>query len=352
MPIYHIGVDLHKIFMQVVVMEGSGKIVDNRRIDTSPEAIEEYFKNIPKPSCVTIEATWGCYWVCDKLQSMGFDVKLAHPRNVKLISESKNKNDKVDGKVLADLERTNFLPEAYIPSLEIRNTRELLRYRMSLVNIRIRIKNKVHAALAKAGIVNHGYTDLFGTRGLEFLKSLELHEVYRNEINGYIELLDKVGEIIKGTEKSIMKYVKEESPEARLLITIPGISYFSALLIAMEIGDISRFMNYRKLCRYAGLVCSTRESGDKVIQGHIVKESNQYIRWCLVEAARKAKAADPRLKRKYDKMYRKSGHNKAVIVVARKMLVSIYFMLKNKTEYRIDNTNKSFRVSPGANLAA
>lgn len=100
------------------------------------------------------------------------------------------------------------------------------------------------------------------------------------------------------------RLVTEESPSAKLLMTIPGIGYFSAPLLAAEIGDIKRFRSYRKLCSYGGVVC-TDETADKVHHGHIIKDSNKHIRWVLIEAVDKAIKKDPQLASSYLKVLRK-----------------------------------------------
>jgi len=150
-----------------------------------------------------------------------------------------------------------------------------------------------------------------------------------------IETLDN---LIKSCEKEIRRSVKENK-DATLLMSVPRFSYFSALLMAAEIGDISRFSSYRKLCAYGGVVSSTKQSADKIYQGHIIKDSNKYIRWVLTEAVPKAIAKDQRLKVTYFKILREKGKSKAKIAVARKMLISIYYMLKNKSQYKFFHLN-------------
>jgi transposase len=120
---------------------------------------------------VTIEAVRNWYWLYELLEELGVAVKLVHPRKVRLIAESKNKSDKVDALVLAQLERTDYLPQAYIPPRPVRDMRELLRYRLVLVRLRTSLKNRIHALLDKLGI-QQSFTDLFGKAGRKFLTIL------------------------------------------------------------------------------------------------------------------------------------------------------------------------------------
>ncbi len=114
--------------------------------------------------------------------------------------------------------------------------RELLRYRASLVKIQTGIKNKVHTILAKNNI-SHGYSDLFGKEGMAFLHSLSLPENYRIAFEGYLSVLDNVRREIRIASKRVQQ-LAEEDRDALLLVTIPGVGYYSALLIKSEIGDV------------------------------------------------------------------------------------------------------------------
>lgn len=186
-----------------------------------------------------------------------------------MIAESKKKTDKVDAKVLADLARTNFLPTAYLPPDEIMELREITRERIRLNKLSTSIKNRIHSILTKNGIK---YEDnLFNSEGRKFLHSLN-----NKWMNRYLRVLSSIENEIKEIDREIRQKCMENE-ETMLLTTIPGIGYFSALLIYSEIGDINRFPNSKKLCSYAGLVPSIRQSGNKVITGRITKEGNKLL---------------------------------------------------------------------------
>ena len=333
--IYHIGLDQHKEFSQVAVVDSNGNVKENTRVINRVENIREFFEKIPRSSIITMEATGDWYWMYDLLEQLGFKVKLAHPRKVRLIAEAAIKTDKIDCEVLAQLERTNYLPESYVPKKEVRDLRELMRHRSSLVRLKTSLKNKVHALLAKRGIRHEFLTDIFGKAGRAFLEQIELPEIYKLKMVAYLKLIDQLQEEAKALEKMIKLKAITEDKYAKILLTVPGISYISAMFLSAEIADIERFKNYKKLCSYAGLASSTDQSADKLRQGHIIKESNKYIRTVLAEAVYKAIKQDPHLAHKYYRLAKRRGNNKAKIAIARKMLVSIFFMLKENKPYRI-----------------
>lgn len=187
-------------------------------------------------------------------------MKLAHPLKTRAIAEARIKTDSIDAETLAHLLRTNLLPESYVPDRHTRIERQITRHRASLVDIRTMIKNKIHAILRRHGI-RHEFSDLFGKSGIEFLRQLDLPMYSRFQLNQYLVILRVLDYKIGETSNKIELFTKV-NPAAQRLIKIPGISYYSALMIMSEIGDIRRFPSLKKLCSYAGLVPSTYQSGD------------------------------------------------------------------------------------------
>lgn len=348
---HHIGIDFHTQYSTVAVMDENGYIVDEQTLYHSDiEDLMNYFSSFTPGTPVAIEATRNWYWLVDCLQDLGLNVKLVHAKKTRIIAESTIKTDKIDARILAHLDRCNFLPQAYIADRPTRSQRELLRYYMSLVKIRASVKNRVHAILAKNNI-HHSFSDLFGKAGLVFLEKLDLAPTFSMELSGYMALLNNLKQLINNAKTEI-KDRCQESPYVKRLITIPGISYFTGLLLASEIADIGRFKTYKKLCAYAGLSSTTHQSANKTYHGHIIKDSNKYIRYALVEAVPTATKKDMKLWSFYKKLQRKKGKNKAKIAVARKLLISIYFMLRNNTDYYFMRTNYSSQVNSRTKLGA
>ena len=330
----HIGVDFHKHFSRVVTLDDAGSVVDRQTLRHDDRAgMVEYFRGKAGTATATVEAVRGWYWLGELLADVGVEMKLAHPRKVRLIAESTIKTDTVDAGTLAQLERTGFLPEAYIPSREVRDSRELLRYRMTLVRIRTGLKNRVHAVVDKLGI-SHPFSDLFGLAGRKFLRSLKLRPVYQQQLDNYLGLLEEVERRLKAVTLEIRAMVRPD-PRAELLMTIPGVGHITAYLLLWEIGDIGRFLSAKKLCAYAGLVPVTRQSADHCWQGRITKEGNRYLRWGMVEAACKAPSKDWGLAQYFHRVAARRGPLKARVAVARKLLVAVWHVWTDGQPYRL-----------------
>src|SRR4030095_12585894 len=237
----YIGVDLGKRKAVVVKKDRQGKITSKVAVPVTQAALESYFSKQDRRSQVVVEATGNWMYLYETIERYTPEVVLAHPLKTRAIAEARIKTDTIDATTLAELLRLDGIPKAYIPPREVRDMRELLRYRASLVSIRVGIKNKIHAVLTKNGI-DCIFSDVLGRSSQLWLKNLNLRACYRQEIDGYHE---------------ITKTIKEEgaeNPQAQMLMGIPGISYYSALLILSEMGEVSRFPDAKHLCSYAGLV--------------------------------------------------------------------------------------------------
>jgi len=320
------GLDLHKKFSVITAMNSEGKeLIKQRKFPNNGEIVE-LFQGLGESVEVAVEATRSWYWLYDLLEANGIEVKLSHPFKTKAIASARIKNDKIDSKVLAHLLRADLLPLSYVPETHIRMQRELLRYRASLVRIQTGIKNRVHAILAKNN-VNHEFSDLFGKQGMTFLQALSLPEMQRVALDGYLSVLEVIGKQIKAANKRITALANEDEG-AMLLTTIPGVGYYSALLIQSEIGDISRFPSAKQLCSFAGIIPSTYASGDKIFHGHIIKQGSKWLRWILTEAVEHCVKKPGHLGRFYYRMERRKGKKIAKVATERKLLQWIYHMLK------------------------
>jgi transposase len=342
----HIGIDMHKRFSRVEVMNASGEVLDTKTLfHDDREGMRFYFSGIDKPGVATIEATRNWYWLYELLEEEGLEVKLAHPLKVRLIAEAKIKTDAIDAHVLAQLERTGFLPQAYIPPRDVRDNREVLRYRLSLVSIRTGLKNRIHAILDKLGI-HHPFSDLFGKAGRDFLATVELREVYREELDGYLSTISFLDDEIKKVTRDIKASLRND-PRAELLMSIPGIAHLTAHLLLCEIGDIHRFPSAKKLSSYAGLVPRVSQSAHHRYHGSITKQGNRYLRWAMVESAQKAFTKDRRLAFFYQKLKKEKGSAKARVAVARKLLVAVYHVLKYEETYQHQPLSTTLQGKPG-----
>lgn len=329
-----IGMDLHKNSSTLCVKDKEGEQIAFKKVSTNKSEVLGFVNQFKEHDLsLAVEPVSQWYFMADILQNAGVDVHLANPLKVKAIASAKIKTDKIDAGVLADLLRSNMLPEAYLSSQEMRMWKELVRFRLSLLNLRTQTKNKIHAILGKNGQISK-FTDTFGKGGRAWLASLELPDHFRNSLNEYLATHDYLTGQIKQAEKNIETVVLANE-SMRLLTTIPGVSYFSALTIMAEIGDIKRFPSAKQLMGYAGLVPSTYASGEKIIHGRITKTGSRWLRWIMIEAAHKQQRCkrNPGLGWYYLKIKKNKGSKTAAVATARKMLAVIWRMLVDQRPF-------------------
>jgi transposase len=331
----NVGVDVHKAYCQACLKDEHGTILEEFRFQNSLEGAEKLTAILRKHGDVKValEST-GNLWVklYDRLdREESIDVILTNPKKTRLIAEAKIKTDKIDARLLADLLRADLVSRSYVPPVDIRMQRALLRERISLVESRTIIKNQIHALLDKYEFTS-SYTDLFGKKGLEWLKNLNLPGIDQTILNVNLQRLEELEAHIEAYTSQIANEAVKK-PEVKLLMGFTGIDYYSAMLLANEIGDIHRFPSAKKLVSYAGLAPGIRQSAHVTIHGHIVKEGNKRIRWILIEAAQHASRSDPRLREFYLRILKRRGYQRAIVAVARKMLVSIYHVLSKNEVY-------------------
>ena len=244
-----VGIDLHRRRSQIAVIDQDGELTLSKRIPTGRETITELLGD-PDETHVALEATYGWEWLAQLLEEAGFDVHLAHPLGTLAIVAARVRPTP-STPALAHLLRTGPLPEAYIAPPELRDLRDLLRHRATLVHLRTSIKNRVHALLARQGILPE-HTDLFGTAGREYLASLQLADGPRRRLDSLIALICDFDREITNTTTEIDQRAKADE-RVKLLCQIRGIGPYTAMLIIAEVGEVKRFPTAKHLCQWAGL---------------------------------------------------------------------------------------------------
>ena len=233
------------------------------------------------------------------------------------------------------------MAECYVPPRELREIRALVRHRAALVRARATVKNRVHAIIDRYGL-RCGCSDPFGRRGTEWLRGLELGDLDRLMLDNHLSHIESLNQQIRRVDEEIRRRASLDE-DVRLLLSMTGVGVYTALLIRSEIGDISRFPDYKRLVSWAGLAPSIRQSGRVEIRGGITKQGSRMLRWIMVEAAWVAVRHDGRMKSFYERVKRRRGSGKAVVAVACKMLKIIWFMLKRREPYKGRNERR-YRV--------
>jgi len=339
----YVGINVYKKMCQAAVLEEDGELLDQIRFLNKKEDIKDFaFKLLTFRDDVkaVVESTSNLWiQIHDILEEFGIDVVLSNPTKTRLIAEAKNKTDKVDVKIMARLLRADMLFTCYVPGEEIRNRRELLRYRLDLVKMRTQVKNRIHSLLDKY-ILKSPYNS-WTKKYVAWLREQDLGFIDNAIVKGQLALLDTLKEQISVMENKIAALAVED-PQVKLLMTMPGIGYFTASLLVAEIGDINRFGNDKKISSWAGLAPRISQSGEKTHIGR-VGHGNKRVGSMMVQCAHTARRYDARFSRAYKRVSRRGGKGKAVVAVAHEMIRIVYFMLKRNEPYRDQNVELTLR---------
>jgi len=332
---YYLGIDLHKKFSQVCVINNQAEVLENQKLENTDEVLFPFFLKYQNQGQAVVEAIGFNGWLIDILeQKFNIPVTIAHPFKVKAIASAKIKTDKIDAHTLADLLRVNLIPSVYRPIRKDRDLKDLIRFRFKLVKYQTSLKNSIHTVL-RVERIDHPYSDLFGTKGSAFLKQLELKPEKKEVLDTYLNLLEQIQVKTKELYQRITDLAKQDNRAARL-VSIPGIGYLTALAIVSEIGDINRFPSASRLCSYAGLIPSLHASGGSSYYGRITKTGSRILRWALVECAHRtihSSTCSSNLRDWFNNLSKRGGKKKATVALARKLLTLCYYLWKGKEKY-------------------
>ena len=324
-----VGMDLHRRRSVLVRMTPEGGRLGKARIINSPASLREEIAKAGLCPKVVLEATYGWYWAADTLADAGAEVHLAHPLGVKAFTYRRVKNDERDAADLADLLRMGRLPEAWIAPRDVRELRELTRYRAKLVGKRTGYKDMVHAVLAKLGIAVV-CSDLFGRGGTQWLDGLRLPQPYAGKIASLRMLIDVGAQEIAMLDEVIADLLAGHTGYA-VIQQLPGIGPVLAAVTIAEIGDVTRFGRPAQLCSWAGLTPRHRESDLKVARGHITKQGSTILRWAMIEAVQHARTGT-KIRAVKDGIIARRGpeaRNIAKTAAARQLLTLVFYGLRD-----------------------
>jgi transposase len=327
------GLDVHKRVVEAVVLDDDGNIVHRARFDCTRDALERFAtKVLSREHRVALEATTNTWAVVGLLEPHVAEVVVSNPMRTRAIAEAKVKTDKVDALVLAQLLRCDYLPRVWQPDSDTRQRRSLCTRRASLVQQRTAIKNRIHA-LFHQRLMHPPVGELFGSKGLAWLREVELDDTGRAMLDSDLRLLDGIERELDRAHVELCR-VGHADPNVKLLMTLPGFDVTVAQAVVATLGDVRRFPNADDAAAYIGLVPSTYQSANHCYHGPITKQGRSHTRWLLVQAAQHIHRHPGPLGVFFRRLAKKKNRNVAVVATARKLVVIAWHMLKNNEPYR------------------
>lgn len=336
----YIAFDAHKKYTWARVEDAAGQQLAEARIPHEKGAFLEFLSNWDVGTPVAVETVGNWYWIADEIEAARMVPQLVHAKRAKEMMGRINKTDKLDAQGLNCLQRTGTLPTVWIPPGEVRDTRELPRTRMVLVKQRTALKNRIHATLAKYGIVIAEVKDLFGIRGRVLLSQRlgELPTNTRYVTEGLLEQVNCLNGRIDAIEERI-EAMLAGTEEVELVQTMPGVALVLSVVIANEVGDVNRFPSADHLASYAERVPRVHSSGGRTRYGKTRPDVNRYLKWAYTEAANAVvrhlrKYSQHHVGRLYMRVKHRRGHPTAIGAVGRHLAEATYWILRNREPYQ------------------
>jgi transposase len=316
--------DVHKRYTYATILGPDGEILAQKKMDN--EEVPGFLEPYPVER-VAMETTTSIAPLYRRLEREGYDIHVAHPKKTRTIAKARIKTDRTSSRALAELLRVNGLPESYFPPPHTALLREKVRRRAFLVRRRAELKVKTQSVLTYEGVKPPTEFGLFTRKGVEWLRGLGL-----GAVDCYLRLMPPLSREILVLSREL-RQMAEGDEDVRLLMTIPGVGYYTALLVRAEVGEVGRFPFKECLCSYSGLVPSTKSSGGVTHHGRITREGSRWLRWALVEAALVHLRYDTPVTRAYHRIAERRGRKTARVAAARMLLEVCYSVLRYRRPY-------------------
>jgi transposase len=321
----YIGLDVHKHYLIVLGVDEDLKVVlPARRVELSH--LETWMKKtLTKQDDVVLEMTTNTWQLYDELCVYAGSVLVVHPPHVALITRSQVMNDKIAASILARLLAKGLLVGVWVPPQEIRELRGLVAQRKKMTGLATQAKNRLQAVLQRHHLV--------APEGNPFHKSqqswwlaLPLGALEKVNVQSDLETL-QFAQAQQMRLTSMMEEIASQQEQITRLLQLPGVGVVTAVTVWAAIGDIQRFADPQHLVGYAGLGTRVHDSGMSTRTGRITKAGRRDLRVVLIEAAQVAANSHPHWKAELARLQPRLGRNKAIVAIARKLLVAVWYIL-------------------------
>lgn len=332
----YVGVDVHQQSFQVCMLDENGKVVKESKIRGGLMTLLQALRGVGQPMAVCFEASCGYGHLHDHLAGIAERVVVAHPGHLRLIYRSKNKNDRVDARKLALLLMLDQVPPVHVPNLDTRDWREMIEYRVKLVNDRTQIKNRLRALFRHSGIALPSGKRLWTKKALADLETRALPTLMGNlRRDMTLNQLRQLDKQIQDVEKALTE-IATRHPGVALLQSIPGVGPRTAEAVVAYIDQPRRFRRNKSVGRYFGLVPKQDQSGERNRLGRISKEGPRTVRRLLTEAAWQGVRRSEHLKAFFERICGDDPQRKriALIATAHYLVRIMLSMLKSQELWR------------------
>ena len=293
---------------------------------------------------VGMEASGHARWFERLLAELQLELWIGDAAQIRAKRVRKQKTDRQDAQLILKLMLKDDFPQIWVPSWKNRDLRQLLWHRHRMVQARTRIMNQLQAVALNEGLLCK--KRLWRERGRQQLESFRLAPWASRRRCDLLELLDRLNPTIAELSQAIEQEV-ENCPEAKRLMTHPGVGPLTALAFVLIIGEAERFQCGKQIASYLGLVPLEDSSGKRRRLGHITKQGSSILRFLLVEAAQVTARSLPEWRSKYFHLAMRRGRKIAKVAMARRLAIGLYWMWRQGRDYEQVKKFGSHAGQPG-----
>jgi len=331
----YVALDVHKHYVMVAAINAAHEVVLTPRKMSLERFAQWAPEHLTQSDQVVLEATANAWTIYDQLTPLVHDVKIAHPLLVKLISAARVKTDTRDTLHLARLLGAGLIPVVWVPPPPVRALRMLVAHRQRLVRQRTQAANRLHSVLHARQIAPPPGR-LGSSESQAWWDQLELPAVERLRVQQDRTILQTVERLIAEVDAEVTRLSTQDPWKdlAPFVMQLPGFAVVTSMTVLAAIGDITRFPSAKKLVGYSGLGASVHASGQTHHTGPITKQGRRELRTVLVEAAWSAVTHHPFWKDEFERLVPSLGKGKAIVAIARKLLVVVWHVLTHQVADR------------------
>ena len=324
-PTRFIGLDIHKHYLVAIGVDATQTQVFGPQRVPYAQLSTWIARHLRRTDAVVLEATTNAFQIHDELQPYVHSVIVVHPPHVALVTRVPVKTDHKAALALAQLHAAGLLVGIWIPSPAIRDLRALIAQRAKMRTLATQARNRLHAVLHRARLTPPP-GNLFSADQRAWWYQVPVSALEHLRIRADLATLDFAEAQIAQLEESLCG-VAAQDPRVPLLIQLPGIHLVAAMTILAAVGDITRFPSAQQLVGYAGLGARIHESGQVRSTGRITKAGRRDLRSIMVEVAQAACRCHPHWRAELLRLTPRLGRTKALVAVARKLLVIVWHVL-------------------------
>jgi transposase len=325
-----IGCDFHPSWQQVCWLDSETGETGERKLVHAEGDAEHFYRQVPAPALVGMEATGNSHWLVDLLAEIGHELWVGDAAQIRASYVRQQKTDKRDAAHIMKLLAEGRFPRIWMSSSEIRDLRQLLLHRYKLVIIRTRVKNELQHLCLNQGVQRK--RKLWSQAGQKLLRELPLRPWAARRRDDLLRLMAMLNQQIEPLDAALKAEALRDKM-ALLLQSQPGVGPVTSLAYVLTMGDISRFPRGKQVASYLGLIPREHSSGGRQKLGAITKQGNRMLRMLLVEAAQTTVRLDPGFRKQYLHRCHQKPKGVAKVAAARKLAVRLYWMLRTQTGY-------------------